>query len=218
MKHLYSSSFSSSLIRLPVSIPVSFLPTFLPYLPQLCFVALGCTKKLSLSCHVSNSPPLCSLSSLTIHMMSLFLLLLQGKGHGWSVPVLPMMMSVPLWAIIVTQMCSNWAYYTLLTSLPTYMDNILHFDLQSVRFNSRWKTQQMFGTFSDILQTSAQRFRMFSLKSVSLPAERLSVRSAVPRRHDLLHSLWFCSRQAHREESVQRHCRTQALHPHRQVN
>uniref|UniRef100_A0A3Q1HB86 Sialin n=1 Tax=Anabas testudineus TaxID=64144 RepID=A0A3Q1HB86_ANATE len=55
----------------------------------------------------------------------------QGKGHGWSVPVLPMMMSVPLWAIIVTQMCSNWAYYTLLTSLPTYMDNILHFDLQS---------------------------------------------------------------------------------------
>uniref|UniRef100_A0A3P8VED7 Sialin-like n=1 Tax=Cynoglossus semilaevis TaxID=244447 RepID=A0A3P8VED7_CYNSE len=60
----------------------------------------------------------------------------QGTGHGWSVPVLQMMMSVPLWAMIVTQMCSNWAYYTLLTSLPTYMDNILHFDLKSNGFLS----------------------------------------------------------------------------------
>lgn len=57
---------------------------------------------------------------------------LQGTGHGWSVPVLPMLLSVPLWAIIVTQMCSNWSFYTLLTSLPTYMNDILHFDLQSV--------------------------------------------------------------------------------------
>lgn len=45
-----------------------------------------------------------------------------------------MLLSVPLWAIIVTQMCSNWTYYTLLTSLPTYMDNVLQFDLKSVRF------------------------------------------------------------------------------------
>ncbi|XP_061597282.1 sialin isoform X2 [Cololabis saira] len=55
----------------------------------------------------------------------------QGAGHGWSVPLLSIMMCVPLWAIIVTQMCSNWSYYTLLTSLPTYMNDILHFDLQS---------------------------------------------------------------------------------------
>ncbi|KAG7501087.1 sialin-like [Solea senegalensis] len=60
----------------------------------------------------------------------------QGTGHGWSVPVLQMLLSVPLWAIIVTQMCSNWSYYTLLTSLPTYMDNILHFDLKSNSFLS----------------------------------------------------------------------------------
>lgn len=44
-----------------------------------------------------------------------------------------MLLSGPLWAIILSQMCSNWSYYTLLTSLPTYMDLILHFDLQSVR-------------------------------------------------------------------------------------
>lgn len=45
-----------------------------------------------------------------------------------------MVLSVPLWAIIITQMCSNWTFYTLLTSLPTYMNDVLHFDLQSVRF------------------------------------------------------------------------------------
>lgn len=58
----------------------------------------------------------------------------QGTNHGWSVPLLPMLLSVRLWAIIIPQMSFNWTYYTLLMSLPTYMDNILHFDLKSVRF------------------------------------------------------------------------------------
>lgn len=60
----------------------------------------------------------------------------KGTSHGWLLPVLPMLLSLPLWAIIVSQMCFNWSYYTLLTSLPTYMDNILHFDLKSVKLNS----------------------------------------------------------------------------------
>ncbi|XP_037549458.1 sialin [Nematolebias whitei] len=60
----------------------------------------------------------------------------QGTGHGWSVPLLSMVLSVPLWAIIITQMCSNWTFYTLLTSLPTYMNDVLHFDLQSNGFLS----------------------------------------------------------------------------------
>lgn len=64
--------------------------------------------------------------------LSCVVVLLQGTGHGWSVPLASMVVSVPLWAIIVTQMCSNWTFYTLLTSLPTYMSQVLHFDLQSV--------------------------------------------------------------------------------------
>uniref|UniRef100_A0A1A8J1B1 Sialin n=2 Tax=Nothobranchius TaxID=28779 RepID=A0A1A8J1B1_NOTKU len=60
----------------------------------------------------------------------------QGTGHGWSVPLLSMVLSVPLWAVIITQMCFNWTFYTLLTSLPTYMNSILHFDLQSNGFLS----------------------------------------------------------------------------------
>uniref|UniRef100_A0AAY4CFQ5 Sialin n=1 Tax=Denticeps clupeoides TaxID=299321 RepID=A0AAY4CFQ5_9TELE len=60
----------------------------------------------------------------------------QGSAHGWSIPLVSMMFSVPLWAIIICQMCSNWSYCTLLTSLPTYMDNVLHFDLQQNSFLS----------------------------------------------------------------------------------
>lgn len=81
----------------------------------------------------------------------------QGTGHGWSVPLLSMLMSVPLWAIIITQMCSNWSYYTLLTSLPTYMNNILHFDLKSNGFLSAlpylgaWVASTLSGVVADTL-------------------------------------------------------------------
>ncbi|CDQ98640.1 unnamed protein product [Oncorhynchus mykiss] len=47
-----------------------------------------------------------------------------------------MMLSVPLWAIIVSQMCANWGNCILLTSLPTYMDTVLHFDLRQNAFLS----------------------------------------------------------------------------------
>ncbi|XP_065326517.1 sialin-like [Pelmatolapia mariae] len=81
----------------------------------------------------------------------------QGTGHGWSLPLLHMALSVQLWAIIVTQMCSNWAYYTLLTSLPTYMNVILHFDLQSNGFLSSlpylgsWLMAWLSGVMADAL-------------------------------------------------------------------
>lgn len=84
-----------------------------------------------------------------------------------------MMMSVPLWAMIVTQMCSNWAYYTLLTSLPTYMDNILHFDLKSVRLARRFCSQRFHG---QIFLVSFRHVCASVLRTVSCPLCRTSVR------------------------------------------
>uniref|UniRef100_A0A1I8P2I3 Major facilitator superfamily (MFS) profile domain-containing protein n=1 Tax=Stomoxys calcitrans TaxID=35570 RepID=A0A1I8P2I3_STOCA len=48
-----------------------------------------------------------------------------------SIPWRAIMTSVPLWAILITQCGQSWAFYTQLTELPTYMNNILHFDIQS---------------------------------------------------------------------------------------
>ncbi|TDH03849.1 hypothetical protein EPR50_G00145960 [Perca flavescens] len=92
----------------------------------------------------------------------------QGTGHGWSMPLRPIMMSVPLWAIIITQMCSNWSYYTLLTSLPTYMDNILHFDLQSNGFLSAlpYLGAWLFSTLSGVVADSLIERKVFSVTNV----------------------------------------------------
>ncbi|XP_061111364.1 sialin isoform X1 [Conger conger] len=105
----------------------------------------------------------------------------QGAAHGWSVPLLPMVLSVPLWAIILSQMCSNWAYYTLLTSLPTYMDTVLHFDLSQNGFLSAlpylgaWLGAVMSGILADhllerkLLSITAVR-KILTLTGLLLPA------------------------------------------------
>ncbi|XP_030567768.1 putative inorganic phosphate cotransporter [Drosophila novamexicana] len=48
-----------------------------------------------------------------------------------DIPWRSLLGSVPLWAILLTQCGQSWAFYTQLTELPTYMSNILHFDIQS---------------------------------------------------------------------------------------
>ncbi|KAL1494936.1 hypothetical protein ABEB36_010440 [Hypothenemus hampei] len=50
---------------------------------------------------------------------------------GGSVPWLKMFTCLPLWAILVTQCGNSWAFYTNLTELPTYMAQILHFDIEA---------------------------------------------------------------------------------------
>ena len=40
--------------------------------------------------------------------------------------------SIPILATIITAMCQNYGFYTLLTMTPTYLNNIQHFSLESV--------------------------------------------------------------------------------------
>lgn len=39
-----------------------------------------------------------------------------------------------MWAIAITQCGQSWAFYTLFTELPTYMDKILHYNVQQDAF------------------------------------------------------------------------------------
>ncbi|XP_037936504.1 putative inorganic phosphate cotransporter [Teleopsis dalmanni] len=48
-----------------------------------------------------------------------------------DIPWRSILCSIPLWAILITQCGQSWAFYTQLTELPTYMSNILHFDIES---------------------------------------------------------------------------------------
>ncbi|XP_036402681.1 sialin [Megalops cyprinoides] len=47
-----------------------------------------------------------------------------------SVPWGSILSSLPLWAIVVAHFSYNWTFYTLLTLLPTYMNNILGFSIK----------------------------------------------------------------------------------------
>jgi len=49
-----------------------------------------------------------------------------------KVPWLKMAKSLPVWAVCIAHFTNNWGYYTLLTCLPMYLKNILHFDMKSV--------------------------------------------------------------------------------------
>ena len=40
--------------------------------------------------------------------------------------------SLPVYAIIVANICSDWGLYTLLTNIPTYMKEVFNFDLAEV--------------------------------------------------------------------------------------
>eukprot|EP00088_Acartia_fossae_P010328 TRINITY_DN15141_c0_g1_i3.p1 TRINITY_DN15141_c0_g1~~TRINITY_DN15141_c0_g1_i3.p1 ORF type:complete len:555 (+),score=53.77 TRINITY_DN15141_c0_g1_i3:130-1794(+) len=56
-----------------------------------------------------------------------------GSGHSQEAPPVPwrhILTSVPMWALVFTHIAQNWGFYTLLTELPTYMKNILHFDIK----------------------------------------------------------------------------------------
>ncbi|XP_063600045.1 sialin-like [Penaeus indicus] len=48
------------------------------------------------------------------------------------IPWRAIMTSLPVWAIMVVQTGNNWGFFTLLTEMPTYLKNVLHFDMRSV--------------------------------------------------------------------------------------
>uniref|UniRef100_A0A8C2YQL3 Sialin n=2 Tax=Chinchilla lanigera TaxID=34839 RepID=A0A8C2YQL3_CHILA len=76
-----------------------------------------------------------------------------------SVPWIPILKSLPLWAIVVAHFSYNWTFYTLLTLLPTYMKEILRFDVQENGFLSAlpyfgsWFFMILSGQAADSLRT-----------------------------------------------------------------
>ncbi|KAM6460054.1 sialin isoform 1-T1 [Liasis olivaceus] len=80
-----------------------------------------------------------------------------------SVPWEAMLTSLPLWAIVVAHFSYNWTFYTLLTLLPTYMKEILRFDMQENGFLSAlpyfgcWICIIVSGQFADYLREKQNR-------------------------------------------------------------
>eukprot|EP00054_Salpingoeca_dolichothecata_P009968 m.56136 g.56136 ORF g.56136 m.56136 type:complete len:506 (+) comp18714_c0_seq2:100-1617(+) len=45
-------------------------------------------------------------------------------------PWLAMAQSLPLWGLTIMHFCQNWGFYTLLTCLPTFLNDVLRFSIQ----------------------------------------------------------------------------------------
>ena len=55
------------------------------------------------------------------------------KDHK-KIPLRDIFTSIPVYAIIIGHCCQGWGFYTLLTEMPTYLYQILHFDIKEVLF------------------------------------------------------------------------------------
>ncbi|KAF8787062.1 Sialin like protein [Argiope bruennichi] len=52
------------------------------------------------------------------------------QPHRASLPWKSVVTSVPMWGLVVTHFGQNWGFYTLLTDMPTYLSNVLHFNIE----------------------------------------------------------------------------------------
>ncbi|XP_040985079.1 sodium-dependent phosphate transport protein 3-like isoform X4 [Aquila chrysaetos chrysaetos] len=105
----------------------------------------------------------------------------QGRSHGHALPLVAMAKSLPLWAITIACFCTDWLFYMLLTSMPTFMSNVLHFDLRengllsSLPYVGNGLGHILAGLLADfllarqVLGTAAVR-KLFSALGMLLPA------------------------------------------------
>ncbi|OBS57466.1 hypothetical protein A6R68_11411, partial [Neotoma lepida] len=78
------------------------------------------------------------------------------------VPWVSILKSLPLWAIVIAHFSYNWTFYTLLTLLPTYMKEILRFNVQE-----GWNAQQLSEVASKC-QASAKQSGDYNVSSYGL--------------------------------------------------
>lgn len=59
-----------------------------------------------------------------------------GQTHGkLTVPWSHILKSRPLYALLIAHCAQNWGFWTLLTEIPSYMKNVLDFDIKSVNYS-----------------------------------------------------------------------------------
>ena len=49
--------------------------------------------------------------------------------QGYRVPWKEIFKSLPVWAVIMAHFTENWGFYTFLTELPTFLNDVLHYDM-----------------------------------------------------------------------------------------
>ncbi|XP_073956767.1 putative inorganic phosphate cotransporter [Choristoneura fumiferana] len=94
----------------------------------------------------------------------------QEEKRGMAIPWCKFLTCVPLWAILIAQCGQSWLFYTQLTELPTYMNNILHFDivsnarLSAIPYFTSWVAGIIICIFADWVLAKGWISRLNSMK------------------------------------------------------
>ncbi|XP_076450040.1 putative transporter slc-17.2 isoform X2 [Babylonia areolata] len=82
-----------------------------------------------------------------------------GTLRNKDIPWRKILTSKAVWAIVLSHMCANWGTYTFLTNIPTYMKEVLKFDikqnglLSSLPYIGFWAAINVSGNLFDWLQS-----------------------------------------------------------------
>ncbi|XP_006888739.1 PREDICTED: putative small intestine sodium-dependent phosphate transport protein [Elephantulus edwardii] len=55
----------------------------------------------------------------------------QHSSPNWSLPIMAMIKSLPLWTILVSYFCEYWTFYVLMLYTPTYLNSVLQANLKN---------------------------------------------------------------------------------------
>ncbi|CAH8843474.1 unnamed protein product [Trichobilharzia szidati] len=84
---------------------------------------------------------------------------IKKRSGKQKIPLKSILTSLPVWAFVAVNTGLDWNLYTFLTSVPTYMREVLQFDFQrnaglsALPYIGMWIGQVLFGWISDILLT-----------------------------------------------------------------
>lgn len=162
-----SSIYAGAQVGTVIAMPISGLlcqSSFLGGWPAVFYVfgALGVIWCVAWMVVIHNEPekhPRIRLDELTYIQHSLNR---SGTSKVLTFPVASVLTSVPFWAIVCAHFAQNWGFYTLLTEMPTYMKNILHFDIahnslvSALPYLMMWLFGMALGQLADYLQTSGR--------------------------------------------------------------
>ncbi|XP_043940742.1 sialin-like [Protopterus annectens] len=109
---------------------------------------------------------------------------LGSKGNTVNIvhiPVISILTSLPLWAINIAHFSSSWSFYTLLTSMPLYLNDVLRFNikengfLSAVPYIGSWLCCILSGYIADLLRSkkifsTARTRKLFTFIGMFIPA------------------------------------------------
>lgn len=69
-------------------------------------------------------------------VQDLYFFVVSKRKKNTRIPWIPMLTSIPLWALVAAQIGHDWGFFTMVTDLPIYMNDVLKYKIGTTGFLS----------------------------------------------------------------------------------